>query len=79
MKYLFDGVEVTPAELARRVTCYSEPWLGAALKAGCRTVQDLAVRYAQGRVRERQGGNIGRKTTKLRAFDIRRRLKDSGK
>ncbi len=78
-RYSFDGEMTTPAELARRITCYSEPWLGEALKAGCRSVMDLSVRYAAGKTRERAAGNRGSKLTKLRGFDIRRRLKPASK
>lgn len=67
---------VTPAELSKRITAYSEPWLGAALKAGCRSVRDLAVRYAEGKRRELVGGRKGHKSLKRRANLDFRRLRD---
>jgi hypothetical protein len=73
-RYSFDGEMVTVAELALRVTCYSEPWLASALKAGCRSVMDLAVRFhAQG-----QAGRLKRlpgDRHRLRNFDTKRRLR----
>lgn len=60
-RYKFDGQMVTVAELAERVTCYSERWLAEALKAGCRSVRDLAVRYYEGGQRKRAGEVQGRR------------------
>jgi hypothetical protein len=74
-RYSFDGEMVTPSELARRVTAYSRPWLGEALKAGCRSTRDLAVRYAAGVTREKAGGRHGKRKTALRGFSFHR-LKD---
>lgn len=74
-RYMFEGEMVTPAELSRRITAYSKPWLGEALKAGCRSVRDLAVRYAAGEVRHKAGGQRGKRKMALRGFSIRR-LKD---
>lgn len=71
-KYPFEGQEVTPAELAKRCTCYSAPWLAEALKAGCRSVRDLSMRYAEARKRERLGGDKGkRKTARLHSLNFR--------
>lgn len=60
-RYSFDGQMVTVAELAERVTCYSESWLAEALRAGCRSVRDLAVRYYEGGKRRREGEDRGRR------------------
>jgi hypothetical protein len=65
-RYSFDGEMVTAAELSKRVTCYSEAWLGEALRAGCRSIRDLAVRYYESGLRRKQGERRGHK--KLRRF-----------
>jgi hypothetical protein len=58
-RYSFDGEMVTVEELSLRVTCYSEPWLASALKAGCRSVMDLAVRWHQSGLRQLRGQQGG--------------------
>jgi hypothetical protein len=70
-RYLFDGVMVTAAELAERVTCYSEPWLAEALRAGCRSVMDLAIRFHRNGQRAHRA-RAPHQRHRLRSFDTRR-------
>jgi hypothetical protein len=70
-RYRFGEDMVTAAELARRITCYSEPWLAEALRAGCRSVFDLAVRWYENGKRARRARAPSVKH-RLRSFDTRR-------
>lgn len=73
-RYRFDGEMVTATELSRRVTCYSKTWLGEALKAGCKSIADLSLYFAEGARRKAKGNRAGRKaTSQHRPLDCRRR------
>lgn len=52
--YLFEGRFQSASEIARRCPAYSYPWIGRALKDGCKTIEDLAKRWAKAQAKHRQ-------------------------
>jgi len=66
-RFPFEGGEFTASEIARRCPAYSRVWLAKALKSGCRTVQDLAKRYATAQANHRQSC-IRRSSTARKMF-----------